>query len=130
MIGDMRQGVALVRGAVVLSALVALPLGGPVAAHAVTVPGASVDAGPVHVSTPPVTVNPPATHTPVDPVVGGVNNTANHVTSQVPSHVSVPGTNGSPVSISPSKQDSGSVPVGPSSQSGGGSSTATNHGKP
>jgi hypothetical protein len=75
-------------------------------------------------------VNPPVTHTPVDPVVGGVNNTANHVTSQVPTHVSVPGTNGGPVSISPSKQNSGSVPVGPSSNNGGGSSTATGNGKP
>ena len=91
----------------VATALLAVPAA---AADAVTVPGASVDAGPVHVQTPPVTVNPPVTHTPVDPVVGGVNNTANHVTSQVPTHVNVP---------LPSPGRGGSVPT-PTGGNGGG----------
>src|SRR4051812_9082171 len=96
MIVDMRQGLALVRGALVATALLAVPA----TADAVTVPGESVNAGPVHVQTPPVTVNPPSTNTPVDPVAGGGNNTANHITNQLPTGVSVPGSNGSPVSIS------------------------------
>jgi serine phosphatase RsbU (regulator of sigma subunit) len=76
----MRQGLALVRGAAVVSALVAVPLGGTVAAHAVTVPGASVDAGPVHVSTPPVNVPTPSVpapsipHVPVGGPAGGAAN--------------------------------------------------------
>jgi serine phosphatase RsbU (regulator of sigma subunit) len=121
MIGDMRQGLALVRGAVVVGALVAVPLGGPVAAHAVTVPGRSVDAGPVHVQTPPVTVNPPATHTPVDPVVGGVNNTANHITSQVPTNVKVP---------LPGQSPANSSTPPPTPRTTGGSGTRSTRGTP
>jgi serine phosphatase RsbU (regulator of sigma subunit) len=100
MIGDMRQGLALVRGALVATALVAVPVGGPVAAHALPVPGVSVDAGPVHVQTPPVNVptpsvpNLPATHTPVDPVVRGVTGTVNGATGN-PSSGGGGGSNGS-----------------------------------
>src|SRR3954463_12292666 len=65
MIGDMRQGLALVRGALVATALLAVPA----TAHAVTVPGASVDAGPVHVSTPPVNVPTPSVPAPSVPHV-------------------------------------------------------------
>src|SRR4051812_16633972 len=78
MIGDMRQGLALVRGALVATALLAVPA----TAHAVTVPGASVDAGPVHVSTPPVNVptpSVPAPSVPHVPVGGPAGGTANGV---------------------------------------------------
>jgi type IV secretory pathway VirB2 component (pilin) len=126
MIADMRQGLALVRGALVATALVAAPVGGTVAAHAVTIPGASVDAGPVHVSTPPVTVNPPVTHTPVDPVVSGVDGTVNHVTGSVPTHVSIPGSNGGPVSVSPS----GGGGTNPNGNPGSGSATRSTSGTP
>jgi serine phosphatase RsbU (regulator of sigma subunit) len=80
MIGDMRQGLALVRGALIATALVAVPVGGPVAAHALTVPGQSVDAGPVHVQTPPVNVPTPSVppvsvpHVPIPGPAGGAVN--------------------------------------------------------
>jgi serine phosphatase RsbU (regulator of sigma subunit) len=117
MIGDMRQGLALVRGALVATALLAAPT----AAHAVTVPDVHVDAGPVHVQTPPVTVTPPVTHTPVDPVVSGVDNTANQV---VPPHVNVqvPGGSGSGTSPQPTAVDNGGGAGTP--RSGGGSSSS------
>jgi serine phosphatase RsbU (regulator of sigma subunit) len=76
MIGDMRQGLALVRGALVATALLAVPA----TAHAVTVPGESVGAGPVHVSTPPVNVPTPSVpapsvpHVPVGGSTGGAVN--------------------------------------------------------
>jgi serine phosphatase RsbU (regulator of sigma subunit) len=64
--------------------LVAVPLGGPVVAHALTLPGTSVDAGPVHVSTPPVSVPTPSVpnvptpsipHVPIGgPAGGAINN--------------------------------------------------------
>jgi hypothetical protein len=67
----MRQGLALVRGALVATALLAMPA----AAHAVSVPGVSVDAGPVHVSTPQVNVPTPPVNVPTPSVphvpVGG-----------------------------------------------------------
>ena len=72
----MRQGLALVRGAFLATALLAMPA----IAHAVTVPGASVDAGPVHVSTPPVNVPTPSVpapsvpHVPVGGPAGGAVN--------------------------------------------------------
>src|SRR5438874_2306875 len=76
----MRQGLALVRGALVATALVAVPLGGPVAAHAVTVGPVSVDAGPVNAPTPPVNVPTPSVpapsvpHVPVGGSTGGAVN--------------------------------------------------------
>src|SRR4051794_32626084 len=76
MIGDMRQGLALVRGAVLATALLVMPT----AAHAVTVQGPSVYAGPVHVSTPPVNVPTPSVpapsvpHVPVGGSAGGAVN--------------------------------------------------------
>jgi type IV secretory pathway VirB2 component (pilin) len=100
----MRQGLALVRGALVATALVAMPIGGPIAAHALTVPSVPVDAGPVHVQTPPVNVPTPSvppvpslppTHTPVDPVVSGVTGTVNGATGNSPSGGGSGGTGGS-----------------------------------
>src|SRR4051794_9489098 len=125
MIGDMRQGVALVRGAAVVSALVAVPLGGPVAAHAVTLPGASVDAGPVHVSTPPVNVPTPSVpapsipHVPVGGPAGGAangvidrgNNTVHQVLAP-PGSSSSGGPGGSPSAGSGSPPPAGPTPPG------------------
>src|SRR3954470_10413123 len=127
MIVDMRQGLALVRGAFVATALVAVHVGGPAAAHAVTLPGQSVDAGPVHVQTPPVTVTPPSTNTPVDPVVRGVDGTANHVTSQVPTHVTVP-----VPGYGPAAQHSGNnaTPSSPSNSTSPGSPAHPSPGSP
>jgi serine phosphatase RsbU (regulator of sigma subunit) len=129
----MRQGLALVRGALIATALLAVP----VAAHAVTVPGASVDAGPVHVQTPPVTVTPPATHTPVDPVVHGVDGTVNNVTSHAPTHVQVPppiGGNNSGSSAQPASNGGNGGGGPPSSHSTtppgrGGGGTGANRGR-
>jgi type IV secretory pathway VirB2 component (pilin) len=95
----------------------------PATAAAVTVPGVSVGVGSEHVSTPPVTVNPPVTHTPVDPVVGGVNNTANHV---VPQHVNVqvPLPGGSPGS------GTSQQPTAVNNGGGGGAPSAGSNTKP
>src|SRR4051794_18064892 len=89
----MRQGLALVRGATIATALVAVPLAGPVLAHAVTLPGTSVDAGPVHVQTPPVSVPTPSVphvstpsvpHVPVPgPAGGAINNGIDRVNNTV-----------------------------------------------
>ena len=95
----MRQGLALVRGAIIATALVAVPVGGPAIAHALTIPGQSVSAGPVSVQTPSVQTpsvpsvpnvgtpsvhipTPPSTGTPVDPVARGVTNTVNGAAGQ------------------------------------------------
>src|SRR3954452_23288866 len=133
MIGDMRQGVALVRGAAVVSALVAVPLGGPVAAHAVTLPGASVDAGPVHVSTPPVNIPTPSVpapsipHVPVGGPAGGAangvidrgNNTVHQVLAP-PGSSSSGGQGGAPSAGGGSTPPSGPTPPKPGSAGGNG----------
>jgi serine phosphatase RsbU (regulator of sigma subunit) len=131
MIGDMRQGLALVRGALVATALLAVP----VAADAVTVPGQPVDAGPVHVSTPPVNVPTPSVpapsvpHVPVGGSTGGAvngvidrgNNTVHQVLS--PSGSSPNGGGGTQSSGSPgggSTPPSGSTPPKGNSPGGNG----------
>src|SRR3954447_6978810 len=143
MIGDMRQGVALVRGAAVVSALVAVPLGGPVAAHAVTLPGASVDAGPVHVSTPPANVPTPSVpapsipHVPVGGPAGGAangvidrgNNTVHQVLAP-PGSSSSGGPGGTPSAGGGSPPPSGSTPPGGAGGNGGNKSGGGGGAKP
>jgi serine phosphatase RsbU (regulator of sigma subunit) len=99
----MRQGPALVRGALIATVCVAVPVFGPAAAHALTLPGVSLSAGDVHVSVggpasaasvsvPGASVNvpnvptpsvpalphlPAVPSTPADPVVNPVRNTVN-----------------------------------------------------
>jgi serine phosphatase RsbU (regulator of sigma subunit) len=106
----MRQGPALVRGALVATALVALPLGGPVVAHALTVPSVSVDAGPVHVQTPPVNVPTPPVSVPSIP------------------HVNVPGPAGGTVNGVIDRGNNTLHQVVPPPSSGGGGGTTSNPG--
>jgi stage II sporulation SpoE-like protein len=89
----MRQALRPLRGALIATACIAVPVCGPAVAHAITAPGVSVSAGPVQVQTPPVHVqtpqlpqNPvptPSVPGPAGGVVGGVTGTANNVANPV-----------------------------------------------
>jgi hypothetical protein len=143
----MRQGLALVRGALVASALVIVPPLGTVAAHALTLPGVtagvggtSVSVGGSHlVSVPSVTQqpgplpNPPALPNPVGPVVNNAtdtgNNAINGVTGSSPSSPSSGGSGGSSNSGN-SGGGSGGSSGSPGSGSGGGSAPNANGGAP
>jgi serine phosphatase RsbU (regulator of sigma subunit) len=131
----MRQGQALVRGALIATASVAAPVAGPVAAHAIALPGVSVTVGDTHVSVggstsvanvsvgganvtvPNVTQQsgplpaPPALPDPAGTIVGGITNTGNNTI-----HQALP-----PSSSSPSGGSTG----GPAAGSGGGGSSGS-----
>jgi Stage II sporulation protein E (SpoIIE) len=123
----MRQGVALVRGALVATALLVMPA----AADAVTVPSVSVDVGPVHASTPPVNVPTPSVpvpsvpHVPVGGPAGGAVNggidRGNNVVHQVLPPSSSSGGGGVTQSSGPPSGGSGGQ-----QSSGGGSTTPSN----
>jgi hypothetical protein len=143
----MRQGLALVRGALVASALVIVPPLGTVAAHALTLPGVTVDAagtsvsvGGSHlVSVPSVTQQPgplpvpPALPDPVGPVVNNATNTGNNVingvTGSSPSSPSSGGSGGSSNGGS-SGGGSGGSSGSSGSGSGGGGAPSANGGAP
>src|SRR4051794_33773330 len=129
MIGDMRQGLALVRGALVAAFLLAAPT----AAYAVSVPSVSVDAGPVHVSTPPVNVPTPSVpapsvpHVPVGGPAGGTangvidrgNNTVHQVLAP-PGSSSSGGQGGTPTSGGGGSPPAGPTPSKPNNRGGNG----------
>src|SRR4051794_11054212 len=116
MIGDMRQGLALVRGALVAAFLLAAPT----AAHAVSVPSVSVDAGPVHVSTPPVNVPTPSVpapsvpHVPVGgPAGGAANGVIDRGNNTVHQVLAPPGSSSSGGQGGTPSGGGGSPPAGP-----------------
>jgi serine phosphatase RsbU (regulator of sigma subunit) len=137
----MRQGKALVRGALVATACVAVPVLGPAAAHAITLPGVSVSLGDTHISVggpastasvsvggatvtvPSVTQqpgplpDPPALPAPVGPIVHDVTNTGNDAIHQVTPPT--PGSSGS--GNTPAGSNSGGGGGAPSGNSGSGS---------
>src|SRR3954471_24786454 len=79
----MRQGLALVRGALIATACLAVPFFGPAAAHALKTPPVSVSVGDTHVSVPSTPVNVP--QVPAVPnvnVPGPVGGAANGVINQ------------------------------------------------
>src|SRR4051794_1830539 len=139
MIGDMRQGLALVRGALVAAFLLAAPT----AAYAVSVPSVSVDAGPVHVSTPPVNVPTPSVpapsvpHVPVGGPAGGTangvidrgNNTVHQVLAP-PGSSSSGGQGGTPTSGGGGSPPAGPTPSKPNSRGGNGGNKKGGGAKP
>jgi serine phosphatase RsbU (regulator of sigma subunit) len=144
----MRQGLALVRGALVASALVIVPPLGTVAAHALTLPGVTVDVGGTRVSVggshlvsvPSVTQQPgplpvpPALPAPVGPVVNNAtdtgNNVINGVTNSSPSSPSSGGSGGSSNSGSSGGGSGGSSGSSGSGSGSGGGAPSANGGAP
>jgi serine phosphatase RsbU (regulator of sigma subunit) len=129
----MRQGLALVRGALIATACVAVPVAGTAVAHAVTVPGVSVSVGNTHVSTPSVPVQTPQVpsvpHVNAGPASGPVNGVIDRGNSAVQGVVPPPSSGGS----SGNPGTSGSPPGGgapPSSGGGGGGAPSANGGGP
>ncbi|MEA2440913.1 MAG: hypothetical protein QOH76_2337 [Thermoleophilaceae bacterium] len=74
----MRQGLALVRGALIATACVAVPVSGAAVAHAITTPEVSVSVGNSHISVPSTSVNvpqvPAVPHVDVPGPAGGAAN--------------------------------------------------------
>jgi serine phosphatase RsbU (regulator of sigma subunit) len=106
----MRQGLALVRGALFATACIAVPVGGTAVAHALTTPGVSVSVGGTQVSVPSTSVHvPQVPSVPSVPAVPNPGSTVNNVRNTVNNTVA-------PVTGPPSGGGSGGSPSG----SGGG----------
>jgi serine phosphatase RsbU (regulator of sigma subunit) len=148
----MRQALRPLRGALIATACIAVPICGPAVAHALTTPDVNVSAGPVQVHAPPVQVqvpqvpqNPvptPSVPGPAGGVVGGATGAVNNAVNGVSGPVNqVTGSGGGGLSVPPGGgpvvsgpgPGPGSVP-GPGSGPGGpggpgaGASTSTGAG--